>query len=60
MCKSDEEIKFRVPEDLKVELMRLADRQDRSLSDYLRHILALHVYGHSRVGGEAVKGPHGE
>ena len=60
MCKSDEEIKFSVPEDLKIELMKLADRQDRSLSDYLRHILALHVYGHSRVGVEAVKGPHGE
>jgi hypothetical protein len=47
--KSDEELKVHVPTDLKVKLMSLAERQDRKLSDYLRHVLSLHVYGNSEI-----------
>ena len=40
-----EELKIRVPEELKTKLFRLAERNDRALADYVRHVLARHVYG---------------
>lgn len=43
----------RVSEDLEMGLMRLAARQDRTLSEYIRQVLTRHVFGHgaSTVGG---------
>ena len=38
----------RVGESLETALMRLASQQDRSLSDYVRKVLEVHVFGHAR------------
>lgn len=46
--KCTEELKLRVPEDLQLALMRLAAAEDRSLSDYVRTVLANHAFGHVR------------
>jgi predicted HicB family RNase H-like nuclease len=45
MEKLTEELKLRLPPKLFLDLSRLAAAQDRSLSDYVRHRLALDVYG---------------
>ena len=37
----------RVDEELERALMRLAAREDRSLSDYLWRVLRVHVHGHA-------------
>ncbi len=39
------ELTLRVPEDLKRELQDQAALEDRSLSDVIRGVLELHVYG---------------
>lgn len=39
-------IKVHVSEPLELELRRLAERDDRKLSDYIGMILRRHVYGH--------------
>ncbi len=44
--------KIRVPDDLREALIRLSVAEDRSLSDYVRSVLTLHVYGHVRRVGE--------
>lgn len=36
----------RVTEALETTLMRLASQNDRSLSDYIRHVLERHSFGH--------------
>ena len=36
----------RVSEGLELALMRLAAADDRSLSDYIRHVLERHAFGH--------------
>ena len=46
--KCTEEIKVRVPESMRDLLMRLSFAADRSPSEYVRHVLALHLYGHAR------------
>ena len=52
------EIKIRVPESMRDLIMRLAFDADRSPSEYVRHLLALHLYGHARrMTGQ---GPDGE
>lgn len=38
---------LRIPESLEHALMRLAAREDRSLSEYLRLVLMRHVHGHA-------------
>ena len=46
--KCTEEIKVRVPESMRDAIMRLCYAADRSPSEYVRHVLALHLYGHAR------------
>lgn len=48
--------KLRVPEELRDALIKLSVQEDRSLSDYVRSVLVLHVYGHARRVGEAPDG----
>lgn len=43
--KKTEQVTLWLPETLKVDLMHLAADDDRKLSDYLTHVLALHCYG---------------
>ena len=38
---------IRVAEPLEVTLMRLATQNDRTLSDYMRHVLERHCFGHA-------------
>jgi predicted HicB family RNase H-like nuclease len=47
--KKNGELKLRIPESLETDLMRLAAQADRSLSDYVRHVLRSHVYGAMRL-----------
>ena len=44
--KCTEEIKLRVSPRLLLALSRLANAEDRSLSEYLRMVASLHCYGH--------------
>lgn len=46
--KHTEEIKVRVTESMRDLLMRLSFAADRSPSEYVRHVLACHLYGHAR------------
>jgi hypothetical protein len=43
MPKCDEDIKVHVPSALKADLKRIAEKRDRELSDYVRHVLTRHV-----------------
>ena len=43
---------IRVAEPLEVTLMRLAVQNDRSLSDYMRHVLEKHCFGHAMSVGD--------
>ena len=43
MPKCDDDIKVHVPSTLKADLRRIAERKDRELSDYVRHVLTRHV-----------------
>lgn len=56
MPKCTDDIRVHVPEELKLELYKLAEKFDRSLSDYIRHVLSLHVYGHRSGNGKAGEG----
>ena len=42
-------VAVRLSERMEYDLMRLAAASDRSVSDYLRAVLADHMYGHSRI-----------
>lgn len=46
--KCTEELKLRVPPTLWNDLAKLAALEDRSLSEYCRMVLNLHVHGHVR------------
>lgn len=46
--KNDEDIKLHCSTLLKNDLFRLAEQDGRTLSDYLRYVLELHVYGHRK------------
>ena len=46
--KCDDDIRMHVPSMLKNDLFRLAEQDGRTLSDYLRYVLELHVYGHRK------------
>lgn len=48
--------KLRVPEELRDALIKLSVAEDRSLSEYVRCVLALHVYGHVRRVGDGGEG----
>jgi hypothetical protein len=43
--KKTEQVTLWLPESLKVDLMHLANEDDRKLSDYVAHVLSLHAYG---------------
>jgi predicted transcriptional regulator len=45
MDKCLDSIKLHLPEDLKRDVQDLALAADRSVSEYIRHWLSLHVYG---------------
>lgn len=45
-AKCTEELKLRVAPDLLLALSKLANAEDRSLSEYCRMVLSLHAFGH--------------
>ena len=47
--KCTEEVKTRVPLEMRDDLMRAAFQADRSPSEYVRWVLSLHLYGHARM-----------
>ena len=55
-CKKTESVKVWMSEPLKVALMHLAADEDRALSEYIVHVLTLHVYGHARPRGQEMRG----
>lgn len=54
--KKTEAVKVWLSEPLELELRRLADRDDRKLSEYIGMILRRHVYGH---GASVLSDPEG-
>lgn len=48
--------KIRIPDELREALIKLSVAEDRSLSDYVRSVLTLHVYGHVRRVGDGGEG----
>lgn len=48
--KCTDEIKLRVSPRLLLALSRLANAEDRSLSEYLRMVASIHCFGHFRLG----------
>lgn len=59
MEKNSEEVKLRVPESLLLALSRLANIEDRSLSEYCRTVLSLHAFGHTYRLEQAVDAREG-
>lgn len=55
--KKTEQLKIWTSESLLLELSKLADQDDRKLSDYVTRILERHVYGHRRTAESAQEGP---
>jgi hypothetical protein len=45
-AKCTEEVKLRTSPDLLLALSKLANAEDRSLSEYCRMVLSLHAFGH--------------
>lgn len=54
--KRTECIKVYVSEPLELELRRLADADDRKLSDYIAVVLRRHVFGHLAPSGDDGQG----
>ena len=54
--KKSEPIRVWVSEPLELELRRLADRDERKLSDYVEIVLRRHVYGHLARVSDAPEG----
>ena len=46
--KCTEELKLRVTQELMLALAKLANAEDRSVSEYIRTVLSLHAFGHVR------------
>lgn len=46
--KCTEELKLRVPSSLLLALAKLANAEDRSVSEYCRMVLSLHSFGHNQ------------
>lgn len=46
--KCTEELKLRVTPELMLALAKLANAEDRSVSEYIRMVLSLHAFGHVR------------
>lgn len=49
MSKKTESVKVWLTERQLLDLARAAERDDRKLSDYIGHVLVLHLYGHLRA-----------
>lgn len=60
MTKCDDDLRIHVPSQLKNDLFRLAEQDGRTLSDYLRYLLELHVYGHRKKILDAARVPDRE
>lgn len=45
--KCTEQLPLRLPQDLYLHLSKLANAEDRSVSEYCRMVLSLHCYGHA-------------
>ena len=45
--KCTEQFPLRLPQDLYLSLSKLANAEDRSLSEYCRMVLSLHAFGHA-------------
>lgn len=59
MPKCDDDIKVHVPSSLKQDLKRIAEKKDRELSDYVRHVLTRHVIvERALAGAEGAEGVH--
>lgn len=54
--KKTEAVKVWLSEPLELELRRLADRDDRKLSDYIGTVLRRHVWGHGEGPGADPEG----
>lgn len=46
--KCTEELKLRVTPELMLAIAKLANAEDRSVSEYIRTVLSLHCFGHNR------------
>lgn len=60
MCKDEkksEKLGVWMSESLLLELTRLANNEDLSVSSFVHRILHRHVYGHGRTGSESLQGP---
>ena len=42
----------RVSESLEIALLKLASKSDRRLSEYIRHVLERHAFGHAMTLGD--------
>ena len=59
LMKCDEDIKVHVSSTLKADLRRIAEKRDRDLSDYVRHVLTRHVIVERALAGtEGADGAH--
>lgn len=56
MDKNTEQVKVWLDEALLLALSKLADRDDRKLSEYIRVVLSHHVYGHASRTDELIAG----
>ena len=60
MCKEEkksEKLGVWMSESLLLELTRLANNEDLSVSAYVHRALHRHVFGHGRSGNESMQGP---
>lgn len=55
MNKSTESIKLHLPEQLKRDVQDAAMSDDRKVSEWIRHVLALHLYGVMGIQPEDVE-----
>lgn len=58
-AKRSEPIRIYVSEPLELALRRLAEENDRSLSEYIAPVLKKHVYGHIKCACGDGEGPEG-
>jgi hypothetical protein len=59
-AKLSEQIKLLVDDRMLEDLKQAAFDADRSVSDYVRHVLALHLYGHARMLNKRLTKSRGE
>lgn len=57
MTKCDDDLRVHLSSALKNDLFRLAENDGRTLSDYVRYLLELHVHGHRKKILVGARGP---